>query len=103
MQRLLGLHRIVGTEIGMFFIYKVRCKHTNMICTQSANNVCCLFMCILHQSYFTITAGTANCPMLGGGLEGGSRKLVSLPGDGFLRTRGLHLQHGSNSLSSTPN
>ena len=58
----------------------------------------CLFvcLCILHQSCLTITAGTANCPILGG--LGSSlhllwRELGSLTclRVTLLRTRNLHL------------
>ena len=75
------------------------------LCLPSRDGFVCL--CILHQLCLTITARTANCPILGG-LDSSLHLLwrelgslsclkVTLP-----RTRSLHLEHDLNCLSARP-
>ena len=61
-------------------------------------------LCILHQPYLTVSAGTANCSMLWEfGFQSAPPQegagFFNVPEDGSLRTQGLYLQHDSNCLS----
>ena len=94
------LRYLQGTlEYALVFRKSNECVKLRGFCNSdwaSSLFVVCCCLCILHQSCLTITAGTANCPILGG--FGSSLHLlwrelgsltclrVTLP-----RTRNLHL------------
>ena len=56
--------------------------------------IMCCCLCRLHQSYMTITAGVADCPILGEfGFSQEGAGIFNMPVDGAPNTQDLHSEH----------